>query len=113
MLNPGLTILAFLNLLLIGIFLSLYVIKTNDIWGAAGYHSMWNFVQGTFYGISVSGTNVGSAVLSSEIKPGNIFLTGGKFGMEGSIVATVVMAAVLVLGMLYYNRKETKQNIAG
>ena len=112
MLNPGLTILAFLNLLLIGIFLSLYVIKTNDIWGAAGYHSMWNFVQGTFYGISVSGTNVGSAVLSSEIKPGNIFLTGGKFGMEGSIVATVVMAAVLVLGMLYYNRKETKQNIA-
>lgn len=27
MLNPGLTILAFLNLLLIGIFLSLYVIK--------------------------------------------------------------------------------------
>ena len=85
MLNPGLTILAFLNLLLIGIFLSLYVIKTNDIWGAAGYHSMWNFVQGTFYGISVSGTNVGSAVLSSEIKPGNIFLTGGKFGMEGSL----------------------------
>lgn len=113
MLNPGLTILAFLNLLLIGIFLSLYVIKTNDIWGAAGYHSMWNFVQGTFYGISVSGTNVGSAVLSSEIKPGNIFLTGGKFGMEGSIVATVVMAVVLVLGMLYYNRKETKQNITG
>ena len=36
----------------------------------------------------------------------------GKFGMEGSIVATVVMAAVLVLGMFYYNRKETKQNIA-
>jgi len=32
--------------------------------------------------------------------------------MEGSIVATVVMAAVLVLGMFYYNRKETKQNIA-
>ena len=92
--------------------LAFYVIKTNDIWGAAGYHSMWNFVQGTFYGISVSGTNVGSAVLSSEIKPGNIFLTGGKFGMEGSIVATVVMAVVLVLGMLYYNRKETKQNIA-
>ena len=77
MLNPGLTVLAFFNLMLIGIFLSLYVIKTNDIWGAAGYHSMWNFVQGTFYGISVSGTNVGSAVLSSEIKPGNIFLTGG------------------------------------
>ena len=112
MLNPGLTVLAFFNLMLIGIFLSLYVIKTNDIWGAAGYHSMWNFVQGTFYGISVSGTNVGSAVLSSEIKPGNIFLTGGKFGMEGSIVATIVMAVVLVLGMLYYNRKETKQNIA-
>ena len=55
----------------------------------------------------------GSAVLSSEVKTGNIFLTGGKFGMEGSIVATVVMAVVLVLGMLYYNRKETKQNIVG
>ena len=73
---------------------------------------MWNFVQGTFKGISVSRTNVGRAGPSSEIKPGNIFQTGGKFGMEGSIVATVVMAAVLVLGMFYYNRKETKQNIA-
>ena len=96
---------------LIGENLSLYVIKTNDIWGAAGYHSMWNFVQGTFYGISVSGTNVGSAVLSSEIKPGNAFLTGGKFGMEGSIVATVVMAVVLILGLTYYNAKERKEGI--
>lgn len=109
MLNPGLTVLAFVNLMLIGIFLSVYVIKTNDIWGAAGYHSMWNFIQGTFYGISVSGTNVESAVLTSEIHDGNRILTGGAFGMEGSILTTIVMAVVLVLVVLYYDRKKEMQ----
>lgn len=107
MLNPGLTVVAFINLMLIGVLMSVYVIKTNNIWGAAAFHSMWNFAQGILYGISVSGTDAKSAVLLTE-STGAKIINGGLFGLEASIVTTIVVAAAL--GMLLYmkpNREET------
>jgi hypothetical protein len=111
MMNPGLTVLAFINLMLIGIFFAVYVIETNDIWGAAAYHSMWNFAQGIIYGISVSGTNVGSAIFDTTISGKHVILTGGEFGMEGSIITTVVMCLFLV-GMILVNRRINNKSIA-
>lgn len=107
MLNPGLTVVAFINLMLIGVLMSVYVMKTNNIWGAAAFHSMWNFAQGILYGISVSGTDAKSAVLLTE-STGAKIINGGLFGLEASIVTTIVVAAAL--GMLLYmkpNREET------
>lgn len=107
MLNPGLTVVAFINLMLIGVLMSVYVIKTNNIWGAAAFHSMWNFAQGILYGISVSGTDAKSAVLLTE-STGSKIINGGLFGLEASIVTTIVVAAAL--GILLYmkpNREET------
>lgn len=108
-LNPGLNVLAFVNLMIIGIFLSLYVIKTNDIWGAAGYHSMWNFAQGVLYGVSVSGTNVNNSILNSTLDESRNLLSGGEFGIEGSIFTTIVMVAVMVIVMCagYRKKKES------
>lgn len=100
MLNPGLTIIAFLNLMIIGVFLSIYVIKTNDLWGAAAYHSMWNFAQGVLYGISVSGTTVKSAILDTETISSVSTLSGGRFGTEGSIFTTIVMLLFLIVLLL-------------
>lgn len=107
MLNPGLTVIAFVNLMLIGVLMSVYVIKTNNIWGAAAFHSMWNFAQGILYGISVSGTDAKSVVLSTD-NAGNKMINGGIFGMEASILTTVVVGAALVI-MVYTNsdNKET------
>lgn len=111
-LNPGLTILAFANLMIIGVFLSLYVIKTNDIWGAAGYHSMWNFAQGTLYGISVSGTTVGNSIFNSTTNESHWLLSGGEFGMEGSIFTTIVMCVIMVLVIMYYDKKNKQKQDA-
>jgi hypothetical protein len=110
MLNPGLTVLAFINLMLIGIFFAVYVIETNDIWGAAAYHSMWNFAQGTIYGISVSGTNVGNAIFDTTISGKHVILTGGEFGMEGSMLTTIVMCLFLA-GMIVVNRRINNKSI--
>lgn len=113
-LNPGLSILAFINLMIIGIFLSVYVVYTNDIWGASAYHFMWNFAQGTLYGVSVSGTNVSGAILHTVTDETPAVLSGGAFGMEGSIFTTLVMGAVLAF-MVYLNNKKSlkiKQNSA-
>ncbi len=109
-LNPGLTVVAFLNLMIIGIFLSLYVIKTNDIWGAAGYHSMWNFAQGSLYGISVSGTTVENSIFTSTTNEAHWLLSGGEFGMEGSIFTTIVMVIVMILVIMFYDKEMKSEN---
>ncbi len=107
MLNPGLTIVAFINLVLVGIFTSLYVIKTNNLWGAAAYHSMWNFAQGIIYGISVSGTDAKSAVINTE-NIGNNMINGGVFGIEASIMTTIVMILAIYVLMTVGGKRNNK-----
>lgn len=104
--NPsGITPLAFINLCLYGIFASLMFLYSKNIWLCAGFHSIWNMVQGNVLGIPVSGVKVPS-VFSTTFNEQLSFINGGSFGLEGGIGAT----AVLVLGsalllLLIKNRK--------
>lgn len=94
--NNGITVLAFINLVLFGIFASVYYIRRGSIWGIGAIHSMWNFTQGNFYGISVSGTGDTSSVLTSTMVDGKGLINGGAFGSEGGLAVTIV----LVIGIL-------------
>ncbi|MBP5379620.1 MAG: CPBP family intramembrane metalloprotease [Ruminococcus sp.] len=91
--NPGFGPLPFFNLILFGVFAALYMILFDNIWGVCAIHSIWNFTQGNFYGISVSGNSAYPSVFRTYAKSSNDFLTGGKFGIEGSILTTVVLLA--------------------
>ncbi|MCR5611298.1 MAG: CPBP family intramembrane metalloprotease [Clostridiales bacterium] len=97
--NPGFGVIPFVNILLSGAFFATYFLKRGSIWGACAIHSFWNFFQGNFYGISVSGTGGSDAVsvFSAEALKGSKLLTGGTFGIEGSVWCTVVMAAALLI----------------
>ncbi len=56
-------------------------------------HLMWNWMQGSFFGIEVSGlTSISSAPLLKEIDKGPTWLTGSAYGIEGGIVCTVAIA---------------------
>lgn len=98
--NNGITVLAFINLTLFGIFASVYFIKRGNIWGIAALHSVWNFVQGNFYGIRVSGMRLSSSVLSSEVVEGAGFINGGSFGLEGGIAVTICLVIGTVILLL-------------
>jgi membrane protease YdiL (CAAX protease family) len=88
--NNGMTLMPILNLVLFGIFAALFVVNEKSIWGICGMHSAWNWMQGNILGISVSGTDpVGGSLLKFAPK-GNELLSGGIFGVEGSIVCTLV-----------------------
>lgn len=56
--NPNVDLVAILNIVLVGYLFGLYVIKTNDLWGACGMHSDWDFAKGNSFGFEVSGLNV-------------------------------------------------------
>ena len=96
LLNNGISVLAFINLTLFGIFASVYFVKRGNIWGVGALHSIWNLVQGNVYGIAVSGMQSSCTILSSEMVVGRELINGGDFGLEGGLAVTIV----LVVGTL-------------
>lgn len=105
--NPGFTLFTFFNLALFGAFASLYMILFEDIWGVCAIHSVWNFAQGNIYGISVSGSGDTESVLRTTAISDKTLLTGGKFGIEGSIFTTIVLGVgIAVLLVIMYKRPQ-------
>ena len=52
------------------------------------YHAGWNFAQGGIFGVSVSGTGA-TGILQSTLT-GPVWLSGGEFGAEASVVAIAI-----------------------
>ncbi len=94
--NSGISILAFINLTLFGVFASLYFLKRGSIWGIAAFHSVWNLVQGNVYGVLVSGTSSDCSVFSTTMVEGKELVNGGTFGLEGGIAVTIVFIAGII-----------------
>ncbi|RKV96881.1 MAG: CPBP family intramembrane metalloprotease, partial [Streptococcus sp.] len=83
---------------------SLYLLRTDNVWGIIGLHAAWNFTQGNIYGFSVSGTGVDAAVLNFIPKMDSSWLTGGAFGAEASVFSSLI----LLMAVLYLLLKMTK-----
>ncbi len=105
--NSGITVLSFVNLVLFGIFASVYFIRRGSLWGIGALHSIWNFVQGNFYGILVSGNPVDGALLSTATVEGKELFSGGSFGLEGSISVTIVLVVGTLI--LYFWKKKPQE----
>ena len=105
--NDGISPLALVNLVLFGVFASVYFIKRGSIWGIGAVHSIWNFVQGNFYGIKVSGISSSCSVLESVSVEGGELVNGGAFGLEGGLAVTIV----LVLGILFLLTRPAKDAV--
>ncbi|MDY2720684.1 MAG: type II CAAX endopeptidase family protein [Candidatus Faecousia sp.] len=93
--NAGFNLLAFVNIVLVGVFFALYMVKRGNLWGACAVHGMWNFVQGNFFGLPVSGVNAGTSVFQSAFHTSNTLITGGEFGLEASLPVTMVLVAAI------------------
>ena len=97
--NPGVSPLAVINVTIAGIFFSVITIRYN-LWVSCGVHAMWNFSEGFIFGSNISGN---AAQMSAfAVSPTNrpAWLTGGEFGIEGSIVVTVIYIIGIVLIMM-------------
>lgn len=90
--NPHLSLIAMANLLLAGTFMGAAMYATGSLWMAIGIHITWNWVQGSVLGISVSGQEI-SSLLVTTVSPGRDLLTGGAFGAEASLLCTGVLVA--------------------
>ena len=63
----------------------------------------WNFVQGNFYGIPVSGLNNMDTIFQTTMVEGKERMHGGAFGMEGGFAVTIVLLLGIVFFTFYRN----------
>lgn len=104
--NPGITFLSAIDLFLFGVAMSLYLLKTDTVWGIAGIHGAWNFAQGNLFGILVSGQSSGTSIMKFTPQGNQDWLSGGSFGIEGSIVSSIILLLLIV----YLGYKLKKEN---
>lgn len=95
--NSYFNLLAFVNIFLMGLVFSMLFYIRDSIYISAAAHSVWNFLQGNFFGINVSGiiTSKNTIFLSESV--GNKLISGGGFGIEASLVVTTVEIITLCL----------------
>lgn len=105
-LNPGVWTSALppFNLFLAGVVLALAYMVSGNLWFPSAVHFMWNVCQGAVFGIPVSGMPVDGWLPLAQVGPGDDMISGGAFGLEGSLVLVLLQGAVIVvlLAILYH-----------
>jgi membrane protease YdiL (CAAX protease family) len=108
--NPGISPLAIVNLVLFGIFASVYMIKRGNLWGICAIHSIWNFAQGNIFGLQVSGMAQSSTFFVFTQNEGMGIFNGGAFGPEGGLCVTIVLAVATLILLLSKNKDKGFKN---
>ena len=93
--NPNVTHLAVVNVAIAGVFLSAALWLPGGIFAATGVHLGWNLTLAAL-GAPVSGLAFTLPMLDYATG-GPAWLTGGNFGPEGGIIATLIVGASAVV----------------
>lgn len=98
--NKGATLSSGIAIMLeAGVLLGAAYVVTGRLWLPIGLHIAWNFTEGSFYGLQVSGNTAATGLVRGSLS-GPPLLTGGAFGPEASIVA-VILCLLVALYLLY------------
>lgn len=100
--NPNFTTafaFAFLNTALAGVWLAVAYVRTRSLWFAFGLHWSWNWTMGALLGLPVSGIrDITPDPILRATDAGPAWLTGGAYGPEGGLAATLaILAATLFI----------------
>jgi len=113
LLNPGITILSISNIILVGVFAAFYALKDSSLWGICAWHSLWNWAQFNIYGFAVSGMAMYSTPLFKPVTKGSEVLHGGSFGIEGSIITTIMLSiASIVLWRQLWGKNAKQRDLS-
>jgi membrane protease YdiL (CAAX protease family) len=88
--NPHASKLAMVNTCAIGALLCAAYLRTGALWMSWGIHFGWNTALGLVFGLPVSGLTDFAVVLRTRAA-GPRWVTGGAYGIEGSVVGTIVI----------------------
>lgn len=95
--NSGATPIAIINTMLAGICFSVVAVRFN-LWVSCMFHTIWNFSQWYVF----ANTNNGTIATIFHVTYGNgsALLNGGEYGIEGSVITTIIYVIAIVLILL-------------
>lgn len=102
--NPHTTLLSSLCITAAGFLLGTAFIYSRNLWFPIALHFAWNFTQSGIYGAITSGNEQTGSLLEAKIQ-GSEIMTGGEFGPEGSIQATLFCVAASILLLMLCKRQ--------
>lgn len=97
--NEGATLIGLAAVAAAGLLLSAAYMVTQRLWLSIGIHVGWNFTQGGLFSVPVSGHPAQGMIQGALSGP--TWLTGGAFGVEGSVFAVVTVLAGAVALLTY------------
>lgn len=101
--NPGATVWgAFSITIEAGLLLGAAFLWRRNVWFIIGLHFFWNAIEGLL-GIPISG-HPSSGLFTVEVT-GPDLLTGGKFGLEASIIPVIISLLITIPMLLFARRK--------
>jgi membrane protease YdiL (CAAX protease family) len=92
--NPDVTLIGVLNIFLASVVLTVIYFQTRRLWLPIAFHMSWNFCQSWLWGFDVSGIEITDHFFVMT-PTGSEVLSGGEFGLEGSVATTIVFAALI------------------
>ncbi len=92
--NDAFSWIAGLEIVAGGLLMGLLFLHTQNIWGAYAMHAIWNFYQSIVLGFAVSGMETYRFLYLKTEGPN--WLTGGDFGLEGSILSLAFLLVAIV-----------------
>ncbi len=107
--NSGVTPVALTSIVVAGVMLALAYERYERLWFPIGIHLAWNVVSGPILGYDVSGY-IPSHEVFRTVGGGNVLVTGGTFGIEGSVVSVVIEAFAVAL-LVRLNRMRPERSI--
>lgn len=90
------------NAILIGLIFTVLTMQDKNIYSAIGFHHIWNFGLFCIIGLNVSGNEVTNSIFN--ITQIDSFLTGASYGIESSIICTIVYLFVLIILLIIKRR---------
>jgi membrane protease YdiL (CAAX protease family) len=109
MFNPGVTVLGVVNLALFGLFAAVYALHEGGIWGICALHAVWNWTGRNIFGTTISGSEASFGLLSLAPTDASTLLTGGTFGIEGSVITTIML--VIGIAAVWFLERRKPMNI--
>lgn len=86
------SVLAIVITVVAGVLFGAAYLLTRRLWLAIGIHIAWNYTLGSIYSIAVSGREAKGLLEGTVAGPD--WLTGGAYGLEGSVFTLIVLASV-------------------
>ncbi len=103
--NPNSSLIVGIGLAIqAGLLLAVAYIYSRNLWFPIAIHFAWNFTQSAIFGASVSGSAISKTLITSKIE-GAQWFTGGQFGPEGSIQATLFCLIATIILIIISQRK--------